>query len=155
MKRFLTVAVVAVLACGFPFRVQAQTTDSIVPVPMGNFEQWTDYPGDTTVLMGFLPVPLYGAYTLPDGWHVPTFSVNDTVSYSGFTLPLNFSLPVALPSRDTVHAPQGHSALVAESFILQDVLSPIAYSLAEAFIDSSLVQEVIPSVITNAELELM
>ena len=155
MKRFLTVAVVAVLACGFPFRVQAQTTDSIVPVPMGNFEQWTDYPGDTTVLMGFLPVPLYGAYTLPDGWHVPTFSVNDTVSYSGFTLPLNFSLPVALPSRDTVHAPQGHSALVAESFILQDVLSPIAYSLAEAFIDSSLVQEVIPSVITNAEVDLM
>jgi len=155
MKRFLAVAVVAVLACGFPFRVQAQTTDSIVPVPMGNFEQWTDYPGDTTVLMGFLPVPLYGAYTLPDGWHVPTFSVNDTVSYSGFTLPLNFSLPVAKPSRDTVHAPQGHSALVAESFILEDVLSPLAYSLATSFLDSSLVEEVIPSIITNAEVDLM
>ena len=155
MKKFSAIVVLAVLFCGQMCRVQAQTTDSIMPVPMGNFESWTEYPGDTTILMGVIPVPLYGAYTLPDGWHVPTFSVNDTVTYGGFTLPLNFSLPVALPSRDTVHAPQGHSALVAESFILQDVLSPIAYSLAEAFIDSSLVQEVIPSVITNAEVDLM
>lgn len=155
MKKFLVAVAVCVLACGQMDRLHAQTTDSIMPVPMGNFEQWNEFMGDTTLLMGFLPVPLYGSYVLPEGWHVPTFSVNDTVTYSGFTLPLNFSLPVAKPGRDTVHAPQGHSALVAESFLLEDVLSPLAYSLAASFIDSSLIREVIPSIIVNAEVDLM
>lgn len=155
MKKFFSIIAVCALVAGQMGRVQAQTTDSIVPVPMGDFEIWNDYPGDTTILMGFLPVPLYGSYTLPEGWHVPTYSVNDTVSYSGFTLPLNFSVPVAKISRDTLTAPQGHSGLVAESFLLEDVLSPIAYSLATSFIDSSLLGEVIPSVIVNAEVDLM
>ena len=155
MKKFFSIIAVCALVAGQMGRVQAQTTDSIVPVPMGDFEIWNDYPGDTTILMGFLPVPLYGSYTLPEGWHVPTYSVNDTVSYSGFTLPLNFSVPVAKISRDTLTAPQGHSGMVAESFLLEDVLSPIAYSLATSFIDSSLLGEVIPSVIVNAEVDLM
>ena len=155
MNKFLVAAVVCMLAFGHSCRVQAQTTDSIMPVPMGNFEHWNDFPGDTTMLMGFLPVPLYGSYTLPEGWHVPTYSVNDTVEYSGFTLPLNFSVPVAKPGRDTVHAPQGHSALVAESFLLEDVLSPLAYSLASSFLDSSLRDEVIPSIVVNAQVDLM
>lgn len=155
MKKFFIVIVVCALVSGQLDRLHAQTTDSIMPVPMGNFEQWNDFPGDTTMLMGFLPVPLYGSYTLPEGWYVPTYSVNDTVDYSGFTLPLNFSVPVAKPWRDTVHAPQGHSALVAESFMLEDVLSPLAYSLASSFLDSSLLNEVIPSIVVNAQVDLM
>ena len=155
MKKIFVAVVVCALAFGYSCRVHAQTTDSILPVPMGNFEQWNDFPGDTTMLMGFLPVPLYGSYTLPEGWYVPTYSVNDTVEYSGFTLPLNFSVPVAKPWRDTVHAPQGRSALVAESFLLEDVLSPLAYSLASSFLDSSLLDEVIPSIVVNAQVDLM
>ena len=72
MKKFFLIIAVCALVAGQMGRVQAQTTDSIVPVPMGDFETWNDYPGDTTILMGFLRGPLYGSDTLPEGWHVPT-----------------------------------------------------------------------------------
>lgn len=153
MKKFFALLLTVMVAYGYSNDASAQVTDSIMPVQSGNFEEWVDYPGDTTMII--FPIPLYGAYSLPEGWHVPLFTVNDTVDYSGMTLPLNFSVPLAKISRDTVHAPQGRSALVAETFLLEDVLTPIANALAMQLLDSSLAYEPIPSIVTNTEVDMM
>ena len=154
MKKSFLLAIAALFAMSAGGRVCAQSTDSIMPVPFGNFEQWIDYPGDTTEVLS-LPIPLYDAYTLPEGWHAPMFVVDDTVSYMSLTLPISLSMPVCKVSRDTLRAPQGRSGLIAESFLLQDVLSPIAGTLVSQFLDSALQAEVIPSIVTNAEVDLM
>lgn len=154
MKKFFSAALLAVIMVGMTDCVYAQSRDSIVPVEYGNFEEWIEYPGDSADVMT-LPIPLYGAYTLPEGWHAPMFSMNDTVSYMGFTLPINFSVPVCKVARDSLHAPQGQSGLMAESFLLGDVLSPIATTLVGQLLDSSLQAEVIPSIVVNAEVDLM
>ncbi len=153
MKKFVLFTLVTLAAIGMGGRANAQSTDSIIPVQYGNFEEWIDYPGDTVVVM--IPIPVNEAYTLPEGWHAPMFVVNDTIDYMGLTLPLNLSLPVAKVSRDSVNAPQGRSGLVAESFLLSDVLTPVANLLVGQILDSSLTTEVIPSIVTNAEVDFM
>lgn len=153
MKKVYSIALMALLATAMAGELKAQITDSVMPVQKGTFEEWVDYPGDTAMIL--FPIPLYDAYSLPDGWHVPVFTVNDTVEYSGLTLPLNFSVPLAKISRDTVHAPEGESALVAETFLLEDVLTPICNMLALQFLDSSLANEPIPSIVTNTEVDMM
>lgn len=132
---------------------RAQITDSIVPLRDGNFEVWVDYPGDTVTFI--VPIPVIDPYSLPEGWYAPMFRIDDTVEYGGMTLPLNVSLPVAKVSRDSLRAPQGQSGLIAESFLLGDVLSPVASLVVGQMLDSSLATEVIPSIVTNAEVDLM
>ena len=153
MKKFFVVLFAAVLMCGAGCEVNAQTTDSVMPVPYGNFELWQTYPGDTAVV--FIPIPLYDSYILPDGWHAPIFRVNDTVDLFGSPLPLDISIPVALIGRDTTNVVQGRSGLMAETFQLDQVLTPAAYTIASQFLDSSLAHEPIPSIMTNAEVDLM
>lgn len=153
MKKFCMVLLCALAATGLGGRLHAQSTDSIMPIEFGNFENWIEYPGDTVVMV--VPIPLYEAYSLPEGWHAPMFVVDDTITYGTFTLPVHLSLPVCKVSRDTVHAPQGRSGLVAESFKLDDVLSEVASTIATNVLDSSLTTEVLPSIVTNAEVDLM
>ena len=153
MKKGFSLALMAVVATLVAGGAKAQVTDSILPVKDGNFEQWVDYPGDTVVFG--IPIPVIDPYSLPEGWHAPMFTINDTVDLGGARLPMNVSLPVAKVSRDTVHAPQGRSALVAETFKLEDVLTPVASMIVGQVLDSSLAQEVIPSIVTNAEVDLM
>lgn len=153
MKKNCMVLLCALMTMGLGGRLHAQSTDSIMPIEFGNFENWIEYPSDTVVMV--VPIPLYDAYTLPEGWHAPMFVVDDTIAYGTFTLPVHLSLPVCKVSRDTVHAPQGRSALVAESFLLGDVLSEVASTIALNVLDSSLTTEVLPSIVTNAEVDLM
>ena len=84
---------------------KAQIADTMT-VPMGCFEQWNTYPGDTMSLMG-LPIPINGGYTLPEGWSIPIYDIVDTVSYFGMAIPINASIPLGKVSRDSVNAPQG------------------------------------------------
>ncbi|MBQ6069331.1 MAG: T9SS type A sorting domain-containing protein [Bacteroidales bacterium] len=131
---------------------RAQVADTMT-VPFGCFEQWNSFAGDTMSLMG-LPIPINGGYTLPDGWDIPRYNINDTVTYMGLSIPINTSIPLAKVSRDSVNAPEGGSALVAESFAFQDVLDPMAYSLASSLLDSSLVNEVLPTVISTGTVNI-
>ena len=94
---------------------RAQVADTMT-VPFGCFEQWNSFAGDTMSLMG-LPIPINGGYTLPDGWDIPRYNINDTVTYMGLSIPINTSIPLAKVSRDSVNAPEGGSALVAESCV--------------------------------------
>ena len=153
MKKFFSVAAFLFWALGTAGVAKAQITDSIMPLKDGNFEVWVDYPGDTVTFI--VPIPVNDPYSLPEGWHAPMFRIDDTVEYSGMTLPLNVSLPVAKVSRDTLGVPQGQSGLIAESFLLSDVLSPVASLVVGQMLDSALMTEVIPSIVTNAEVDLM
>lgn len=150
MKKLLFIPIL--LALFFSTPSVAQTIDTM-PVPMGNFEQWDYHPGDTMTVMIF-PLPLNAGSYLPTGWNVPEYTVNDTFSYMGFSLPINATVPFAHVWNDTVNAPQGSSALVAESFLFSDILSPIAYTLAEPMLDSNLSSIVVPSVVSTGQVDL-
>lgn len=131
---------------------RAQYVDTI-DVPMGCFEVWNQYPGDSLMLMGY-PIPVNNSYQLPEGWGVPKYFIDDTVSYMSLVLPISANVPVAKTYPDTVNAPQGSSALVAESFVLSDIMSPAVYSMAGSLLDSSLTGTVLPTVVATAELDL-
>ena len=131
---------------------KAQVADTM-SVPFGCFEQWNTFPGDTMSLMG-LPIPINAGTTLPEGWNIPHYDINDTVSYMGLTLPINTSIPLAKVYRDSVNAPEGNSALVAETFIFQDVLDPMAFSLASSFLDTGLINTVLPTVVSTGRVDI-
>ena len=152
MKKICLV-VCLLTACMFATpSAKAQLADTM-SVPFGCFEQWNTYPGDTMSLMG-LPIPINAGYTLPEGWEIPRYDIDDTVTYMGLTLPINTSIPLAKVSRDTVNAPEGSSALIAESFVFSDILDPMAYSLAASFLDTSLVNAVMPTIVATGQVDV-
>ena len=138
-------AIVMLMACLLVMPSAKAQVEDTMTVPFGCFEQWNDYPGDTMTLLG-LPVPINAGYSLPEGWDIPRYNINDTLSYMGLTVPINTSIPLAKVYRDSVNAPEGSSALVAETFMFQDILDPMAYSLAVSLLDTSITNANIPSV---------
>lgn len=142
------------LGCGIAFAptAKAQVADTM-SVPMGCFEQWSTYPADTLMLLG-MPLPVNEEYILPDGWSVPNYVVEETISFSGASIPLNLSLPVGKVWKDTVNAPEGFAGVVAESFMFSDLLTPTAYMLASAALDSTLTNMVLPTILSNGQVNL-
>lgn len=132
---------------------RAQYVVDTIDVPMGCFESWNQYSSDSLWIMTW-PIPVNNNYELPEGWGVPMYFIDETVSYSGFTLPIQASVPLAKAYPDTVNAPQGSRALVTESFVLSDIMTPAVYSLAESFLDSTLTGTVLPTVVGTAELDM-
>ena len=51
MKKFFALLLTVMVAYGYSNDASAQVTDSIMPVQSGNFEEWVDYPGDTTMII--------------------------------------------------------------------------------------------------------
>ena len=152
MKKICLVVCLLVVGAFATPSAKAQVADTML-VPFGCFEQWNTFPADTMSLMGF-PIPVNGDYTLPEGWTIPRYDINETVSYMGMTIPINTSIPLGKVSRDSVNAPQGSSALVAESFVFADVLDPMAYSLAASVLDSDLVNAVIPTIVSTGHVDV-
>ncbi len=123
------------------------TAQTYMPVPRGSFEQWENHPGDSISFMGMISMPVYGSYSTPTGWDIPTFSINDTFPVLGASLPVNISIPLALIHRDSSeYVPDSSSALVLQTFKLSDIVDPSVYSIASAFLDPSLIDAVIPSI---------
>lgn len=131
---------------------KAQIADTMT-VPFGCFEQWNSFPGDTMTLM-MLPIPINDGYTLPEGWQIPHYDIDDTVSAMGMQIPINTSIPLAKVLRDTVNAPEGSSAMMVESFTFEDVLTPTAYSMASQFLDSDLVHTVLPTIASTGYVDV-
>lgn len=132
--------------------VKAQTLDTM-DVPVGFFEQWNTYPADSASVL-FLSLPIDYGYQLPEGWSIPMYEINETVNYSGLSLPIHANIPVGIVFNDTVTMSQGHGAIVAQSFIMSDVLTPMAYSLAASFLDSSLTSTVLPTIVASGNIHL-
>ncbi len=155
MKKLVLLTVMALAAVMGTPSAQAQTTPDTLDVPFGMFESWDSYPADTLSLMGgMINLPVNYDYQLPTGWGVPVYEVNESIPYMGMTLPLSFSLPVAVAYPDTMFAPEGDNGLVARTFRLQDVMTPTIYTLMSGFMDSTLTEMVIPSVLLTGQLNL-
>lgn len=153
MKKFFYV----VVALSFMFiggnAANAQVGTGIMDVPMGCFEDWDSVPSETISLM-FMSMPVGYDYELPQGWSIPKYEVNETLSYSGLNIPISASIPVAKIWKDTVNMPQGHGALVAQTILLEDVVNPAVYSIASGLLDSSLASTVLPSIVATGEIHL-
>lgn len=153
MKKILTVcALLAMMVASKP-SVFAQWSYDTMPVPMGNFEEWNYMPADTVTLM-VLPIPVNNGMSVPAGWSVPHYLFNDTLSYMGLDIPINADIPVAKVWEDTVNAPQGSKALVAESFMFSDIVTPTVYSLASSMIDSSIANTILPTIVATGDVNL-
>ena len=154
MKKILTIALTAILLAGMGQKANAQLPGDTLQVPYGGFEEWDNYPGDTMTLMG-LPIPLYGEYSLPTGWKLPMLSINETFTDLGTPITINASVPVGMVRQDSVNQPQGSSALVARTFLFSELLSPVAYTFASSLLDSSILNSAIPTVVSNANIDVM
>ena len=152
MKKFCLVICLLVAGVVAAPSAKAQIADTMT-VPFGCFEQWNTYPGDSLTLM-MLPIPINDGYTLPEGWDIPRYNIDDTVTVMGMPMPINTSIPLAKVYRDSVNAPEGSSALVAQTFTFEDVLSPMAYSLASQFLDTDLVNTVIPTIVSTGYVDV-
>ena len=151
-KSFYSIVLIAVMLLGMN-GVKAQVGSDVMDVPMGCFEDWTHYPSESISLM-FMTLPIGYDYDLPQGWAIPKYEVNETLCYSGMNIPISATIPVAKVWNDTVNMPQGHGALVAQTFIMEDVVNPTIYSLASGLLDSSLTTTVLPSIVATGEIHL-
>ncbi|MBO4599658.1 MAG: T9SS type A sorting domain-containing protein [Bacteroidales bacterium] len=150
-KQVFVILVLMAGAMALP-SARAQVADTML-VPFGCFEQWNNFPGDTMSLMG-MPLPINGGYTLPEGWEIPRYIINDTFSYMGFPIPVNAEIPLAKVHRDSVNAPEGSSALVAETFEFADAIDPMTVSLAGSLLDSSLLHQMLPTIVSTGHVNV-
>ncbi len=154
MKKIVLLIVMAATALLATPSAQAQTTQDTMDVPFGMFESWDSYSADTLSMMGFINLPVNYDYQLPTGWGVPVYEFNESISYMGLSLPLNMSLPIAVTYPDTTYAPEGDKGLVARTFRLQDVMTPVIYPLVAGFLDTTLTNMVIPSMLLTGQVNL-
>ncbi|MBP5645065.1 MAG: hypothetical protein J6W95_03960, partial [Bacteroidales bacterium] len=143
MKRMKGLFVFVLLLLGGMLRAQ-------IPMALtnGSFEQWSNHQGYSVRVL-IINVPVYSAYTTPTSWGYPTYPVNETVSLMGMNININTSVPLIITSRDTAQAPDSSSAVKLQSFMISDIVSSTVLSVAGSSIDTSLTQQVIPSILTT------
>ena len=150
MKKSFFISILLMIGLCGANTAKAQVADTML-VPFGCFEQWNDYPADTLSLMG-MPIPLNEGYSLPEGWAIPHYNINETIP--NFNIPISVSLPLAVVKEDSLTAPQGHSGLVAQSFYFSDVLTSTAYTLAQSFLDPDMLTTVLPSIVSTGTVDI-
>lgn len=129
---------------------QAQVPLTVVN---GGFEQWSTYQGYSASVL-FLQLPIYDGYSCPTGWNHLSYGVNETVSYSGISVNINTQIPLLKVSQESLGVPQGNKALRLQSFMLSDLVTATAYSLAQPMLDSHLVNTVFPTVLTTGSVDM-
>lgn len=131
--------------------LRAQTP---MALPHGSFEQWSTHQGYSVSVL-FLSLPIYDAFSTPTGWNYPSYPINQTVSLMGMNININTSVPLILANAETTSVPAGSKAVRLQTLKVEDIVDPTALSLASGSIDSTLLQTVIPSVLSTGELDLM
>lgn len=126
-----------------------------IPMPLtnGSFEQWTSHPGYSVSVIGFT-LPVYDTFSTPSVWDYMSYPVNQAVSFYGFTINVNTSVPLVKATRATGQVPDGSTAVQLQTFMLEDIIDPTMLSLASGSIDPSLVQMVIPSVLSTGVINI-
>ena len=124
-----------------------------MPVPFGSFEQWTTHQGYSVNAM-VVNLPVYDSYTTPTGWNYLSYPVNETVSMGFFNININTNIPLIVASQETGNVPNGNSAAKLETFMIDDIIDPTVLSMASSYIDSSLANTVIPSILVTGEVNI-
>lgn len=131
----------------------AQTPDSTIAIPNGNFEEWSTGSGYSVTVL-FFPLSVYGSYTYPTSWDYPTYPVNESITYSGMSVNVNTNLPLLKVSNETSGVPEGSHALKMQSFMLSDIINSTVYSLAESSLDPMLTSTVFPTVLSTGVVDI-
>jgi hypothetical protein len=125
---------------------KAQTQDSLIAIPNPSFENWSTGSGYSVAMV----FQVYGSYTYPTGWNIPTYPVNQTVSY--FTI--NTNLPLIKIANVTSGAIDGSHALKMESFMLSDIIGSTVYNLAASSLDPMMTTSVFPTVLSTGVVDI-
>ena len=142
------------LLCLFvSLRSTAQTQDSLIAIPNGSFENWSNGSGYSVTVI-FIPLSVYSSYTYPTGWNYPTYPVNETITYSGMNVNVNTNLPLLKVSNQNSGAVDGSHALKMQSFMLSDIISSTVYNLASSSLDPMLTNTVFPTVLSTGAVDI-
>lgn len=128
----------------------AQTPMSI---PNGSFEQWTNH-SDYSVTVFYMPFEVYGSYSTPSNWDYPSYPVNQTVSMMGMNININTNIPLIKATAETNTVPDGNKAVKLQTFMLDDIINSTLLSLAGDYIDTSISQQIIPSILSTGAVNL-
>lgn len=148
MKKKVTLLLLGILLMGET--IQAQTS---MRVPSGSFEQWSSHPGYSLSFFG-LSVPVFDSCPYPTGWNYLSYPVNESIPIFGTNLTINTVLPLMKASRETGSVPDSASAVKLQTFMLEDLVNPTVYTLAQASLDSMLTHTVFPTVLSTGAVDL-
>ena len=141
MKRFIVFLSLCILLASGVSRAQVPIT-----LPNESFEQWTNHQGYTVMVF----VQVYSSYTTPTNWNYLSYPVNESLG----TITINTNIPLIKASKVTGNVPDGNNAVKLQTFMLSDIISSTVLNLAGDAIDSSLRQQVIPSILTTGAIDV-
>ena len=148
MKKTITLFFLSVALMGGLLRAQAP-----MAIPNGSFEQWDSHSGYSVTVL-FMPVAVYDTFSTPSVWDYPSYPVNQTVTFYGMNVNINTSIPLIKASREAGSVPDGDKAVKLQTFMLEDIINPTVLSLAGDNIDTSISQQVIPSILSTGAIDI-
>ena len=123
-------------------------------IPNGSFEQWSDHDGYSLTFYSVPIMTVYEAYSTPSMWDYPSYPVNMPVPMMGFTFDINTDIPLIKASQETGSVPDSNKAVKLQTFMLEDIVAPALLTLASDFFDTSLIQQVIPSILSTGAVDI-
>lgn len=148
MKKSIFLFLLSFVLTGSMLRAQVP-----MAIPNGSFEQWTNHSGYSVSLL-FMSFPVYDAFSTPSVWDYPSYPVNQTVSYMGMNININTSVPLVKSTQETGTVPDGNKAVKLQTFMLDDIIDPTMLSLAGDYLDTTLTQQVIPSILSTGAVDI-
>lgn len=122
-------------------------------IPNNSFEQWTTHPG-YSVNVFIMNLPVYDNYSTPNSWDYPKYHINQSVNVMGMNININTDIPLVKASEETSSVPVGNKAVKLQTFMIDEIINSTMLSLAGDYIDTSLIQEVIPSILSTGDVDL-
>ena len=122
-------------------------------LPNGSFEQWSIHPGYNIDVFS-MSLPLFDSFPTPTGWGYLAYPVNESISLGFASIDINTVVPLVVASQDTGAVPDGNYAVKLETFMLSDIIDPDIVTLAADYLDTSLTNTVIPSILTTGEVNV-
>lgn len=148
MKKAILIIILGLSLMGGMLRSQVPMT-----IPNGSFEQWTSHPGYSVTFYGVPLATVYDAYSTPSVWDYPFYPVDQTINM-GVSVNVNTNIPLIMASQVTGVVPDGNSAVKLQTFMLEDIVNPTVLTLAGNTIDTSIIQQAIPSILSTGAVDL-
>ena len=149
MKKSIILFLLSIVLVGGMLRAQVP-----MAIPNGSFEQWSDHDGYSVTVYSVPIMTVYEAYSTPSMWDYPSYPVNMPVPLMGFTFDINTDIPLIMASQETGVVPDGDKAVKLQTFMLEDIITPALLTLASDFFDTSLIQQVIPSILSTGTVDI-
>lgn len=152
MKKIVLFMSLGIMLVGGMFHIPLQAQVSMT-IPNGGFEQWSSHSGYSVTVL-FVPISVYNSYSTPSTWNYLIYPVNETVSLMGMNVNINTSVPIVKTTQETGVVPEGSKAVKLHTIMLEDIVSSTVLSVAGSYLDPSLSQQVIPSVLLTGEVDI-